>query len=353
MKLADVEQPLSAGSEELAAVDSHLRALQGVLREDMGYGRSGNEEATALKTCQGVHEAVAEWLIVPAGLDRAVEACSVSASEAGSSMVRSPHRSAIAFLMEKGARPRHLHSQAPRWTVRARSNEWWTGMAAVRGHRASGRFGRASKSIAQRRAGLSVRSAWCSSRRCEDAMALVGAAAQGQAPDGPTFVTRAGEILDAAGIVTGGQVELNRRTVATPSGSDAIGREANDVGGKVEQARQRREALQAESQSLAGGGAASWRNALREEEMKALSLQKDASGIQQLLGDLTQRIETLMGDAQRGSLEVQRLEAGSALRLRHSWRSGSPKKPGRKGRCRRCAAGWRSWIRACTVCSND
>ncbi len=51
VKLAEVEQQVSAGSEELAAVDSHLRALQGVLREDMGYGRSGNEDATALKTC--------------------------------------------------------------------------------------------------------------------------------------------------------------------------------------------------------------------------------------------------------------------------------------------------------------
>src|SRR5512134_2118039 len=73
-ELTTVEQALSAQSEELAAVDSHLRALEGVLREDMGYGRAGEEEATALKTCEGVHEAVAEWLLVPPGLDRAVEA---------------------------------------------------------------------------------------------------------------------------------------------------------------------------------------------------------------------------------------------------------------------------------------
>jgi chromosome segregation protein len=42
--------------------------------------------------------------------------------------------------------------------------------------------------------------------------------------------------------------------------------------------------------------------------MKALSLQKDASGLQHFLIDLTQRIETLMGDARRGSMEVQRVE---------------------------------------------
>src|SRR5262249_47810977 len=37
-------------------------------------------------------------------------------------------------------------------------------------------------------------------------------------------------------------------------------------------------------------------------------LHKDASSLQLFLGDLTQRIDTLTNDAQRGSLEIQRLE---------------------------------------------
>jgi chromosome segregation protein len=45
-----------------------------VLQEDMGYGRRGDEESTALKTCTGVRDAIAEWLVVPPGWDRAVEA---------------------------------------------------------------------------------------------------------------------------------------------------------------------------------------------------------------------------------------------------------------------------------------
>jgi chromosome segregation protein len=76
---------------------------------------------------------------------------------------------------------------------------------------------------------------------------------------------------------------------------------------EVDQTRQRREHLQAESHSLRQEGRR-LADSLREEEMKALSLQKDASGLEQLLGELTQRIETLLGDAQRGSLEVRRLE---------------------------------------------
>ena len=71
--------------------------------------------------------------------------------------------------------------------------------------------------------------------------------------------------------------------------------------------RSRREELQTKSQELREEGRR-LAESLREEEMKALSLHKDASGLQLFLGDLTQRIETLMGDAQRGSLEIQRLE---------------------------------------------
>ena len=47
---------------------------------------------------------------------------------------------------------------------------------------------------------------------------------------------------------------------------------------------------------------------LRDAEMQELSLQKDEAGLQHVLGDLTQRIDTLMSDAQRGSAEAQRLE---------------------------------------------
>jgi len=44
------------------------------MREEMGYGREGEGESTSLRNCQGVREAVAEWLVVPPGLERAIEA---------------------------------------------------------------------------------------------------------------------------------------------------------------------------------------------------------------------------------------------------------------------------------------
>ncbi len=303
--LADVEQLLSTQSEELAAVDSHLRALQGVLREDMGYGRSGDEEATALKTCQGVHDAVAEWLIVPAGLDRAVEA--ILGERVRGWFVDSPQAAshAIAFLMGKDLGRGTFIPQSPRWNVSARSNEWWS---AIGGQ--SGVIGRAVDLVqveehrTAARDYLFDRVVFIETLR--DAICLWEQHAWA-APDGPTFVTREGEVLDAAGIVTGGQVSSTGGLLQRRREVMQLESRLTTSAEQVEQSRQQRERLQSEAQSLREEGRR-LAESLREEEMKALSLQKDASGLQHFLIDLTQRIETLMDDARRGSMEVQRVE---------------------------------------------
>lgn len=303
--LADVEQLLSTQSEELAAVDSHLRALQGVLREDMGYGRSGDEEATALKTCQGVHDAVAEWLIVPAGLDRAVEA--ILGERVRGWFVDSPQAAshAIAFLMGKDLGRGTFIPQVPRWNVTARSNEWWSAIVGQ-----SGVIGRAVDLVqveehrTAARDYLFDRVVFIETLR--DAICLWEQHAWA-APDGPTFVTREGEVLDAAGIVTGGQVSSTGGLLQRRREVMQLESRRTTSAEQVEQSRQQRERLQSEAQSLREEGRR-LAESLREEEMKALSLQKDASGLQHFLIDLTQRIETLMDDARRGSMEVQRVE---------------------------------------------
>ena len=305
-ELTEVEQRLSSQSEELAAVDSHLRALQGVLREDMGYGRSGDEESTALKTCEGVHDAVAEWLVVPAGLDRAVEA--LLGERVRGWFVDSPQAAshAIAFLMGKDLGRGTFIPQSPRWNAQpAGSIDWWPAIAGqasvigravdlieVEGHRTAARDYLFDRVVFV--------------ETLPDAVQLWEQQAW-SAPDGPTLVTRAGEVLDAAGVVTGGQVSstgglLQRRREVLQLES----RRTSLMEG-VEEARQRRERLLGESQALREEGRRV-ADALREGEMRGLSLHKDATGLQQFLGDLTQRIDTLMVDAQRGSLEVQRLE---------------------------------------------
>jgi chromosome segregation protein len=302
---ATVEQALSAQAEELAGVESHLRALQGVLREDMGYGRPGDEEATALKGCHGVHDAVAEWLVVPPGLDRAVEA--LLGERVRGWCVEGPQSAsgAIAFLLEKELGRGTFIPEMPRWKIDRKSDTWWTLVAGR-----PGIIGRAIDLIEVNGPRSAARDYLFDGvvfiETLQDAMALWEQHLWGDI-QGPTFVTRAGEILDAAGLVTGGQAGATGGLLQRRREVMQLEERRTILAMAVEQARQRREELQAQSQSLREDGRR-LAESLREEEMKALSLHKDGSGLQLFLGDLTQRIETLMADAQRGSLETRRLE---------------------------------------------
>src|SRR5206468_2969632 len=103
-RLRQTEQTVGRQQEELAAVESRLQALQGVIREDMGYGRDGEEEATSLRAaCKGVREARAEWLVVPPRLERGVEA--VLGERRRGWLVKSPPRARQAVEFLKKNRP--------------------------------------------------------------------------------------------------------------------------------------------------------------------------------------------------------------------------------------------------------
>ncbi len=312
LELAEVDQRVFRQSEELAAVDSHLRTLQGVLQEDMGYGRRGNEESTALKTCVGVRDAIAEWLVVPSGWDRAVEA--MLGERVRGWFVDDPTAAceAIEFLKSKDLGRGTFIPQQPRWTPRdTASRPWWP---AIEGR--PGVVGRAVDMIQVEEGREAARDYFFDRMVFVDTLKDATTLWEQQpyaAPDGPILVTRAGEILDAAGVVTGGQTSatggvLQRRR-------EVLRLEAQSVSltGCVEEGKQRRERLQVQGQELREQSR-QLVEALRDAEMQELSLRKDAAGLQHVLGDLTQRIDTLMGDAQRGSMEAQRLN--------HDMRSG-------------------------------
>jgi chromosome segregation protein len=304
-ELTALEQMLAGHSEELAGVESHLRALQGLLREDMGYGRPGDEEATALKACQGVQDAVAEWLIVPSGLDRAVEALLGERVRGWSVDGPQSASKAIAFLLEKDLGRGTFIPETPRWNVNVRQNEWWPAVATQ-----PGVIGQAINVIEADAKRTAARDYLFDGvvfvETLNDAISLWEQQPWGDI-SGPTFVTRAGEILDKAGILTGGQVGQTGGLLQRRREVMQLEERRTELSTSVEAARQRREDLQAQSHRLREEGRR-LTETLREEEMKALSMHKDASSLQQSLGDLTQRIDTLTGDAQRGSLEIQRLE---------------------------------------------
>jgi chromosome segregation protein len=304
--LAAVDQQLLRQSEDFAAADSHLRALRGVLQEDMGYGRCGEEEATALKACDGVYDAVAEWLTIPPGLDRAVEA--ILGERVRGWFVDGPAEAtqAIGFLKSKDLGRGTFIPQQPRWTSRTSSSDtWWATMRDQ-----PGVVGRAVDLIRVDRHCEGARNYLFDRVVFVDSLEI--AIQQWEqhswsAPDGPVLVTCTGEILDAAGVMTGGQVStmgglLQRRREVLDLEAQCEGLVA-----VVEECRQQREHLIAQGLSLKEE-LRQLADALRDAEMRALSLQKDAAGIGHVLGDLTQRIDTLASEATQRLREIQQLE---------------------------------------------
>jgi chromosome segregation protein len=307
LSLVELDQQLLRESEELAAADSRWRALQGVLREDMGYGRSGDEEATALKTCDGVHEAIAEWLEIPADLDRAVEAW--LGERVRGWLVDAPAAAcrAIEFLSGKDLGRGTFIPHSPRW--RASTDEWWQALAGGRGI-----IGRAVDLISVPPSRAAARDYLFDRVVFVDTLpdALSQWETIGGESGGPVFVTKAGEIVDAAGTITGGQAGptgglLQRRREVL--NLEALRAELTQA---VESGRQRRERLIAEGQQLRDE-ARRLSDLLREAEMSGLSLQKDEAGLEQILGDLARRIEALTEEARRNAGEAQRLEQDTRL----------------------------------------
>ena len=67
--LTEIDRSVFRQSEELAAVDSHLRALQGVLREDVGMGGAATKNRRHLKPLPGFATPLPSgWLCLPDGI---------------------------------------------------------------------------------------------------------------------------------------------------------------------------------------------------------------------------------------------------------------------------------------------
>jgi chromosome segregation protein len=303
-ELAETEQLLGQRLEELTATDSRLRTLEGVVREEMGYGRQG-EEGTALRTCEGVREAIVEWLAVPQGLDRAIEA--VLGERVRGWLVDDPSVAcrAVEFLRQKDLGRGAFIPRQPRWSA-DRVRTWWPALAGE-----PGVIGRALD-LVQAPAGSAATCACLLDGvvivDTLEAAVRVWEHHRWAAPDGPTLVTLAGEIVDAAGVITGGGTGADTGLLQRRREVRQLAARREELVGAVETIRQRREdlaarltALRDDEQRLA--------DALREADMLALSLVKDEAGLRQSLTGLDRRAEAIAAELQRGREERQDIEA--------------------------------------------
>ncbi len=308
-QITGLDRDIVRFSEDVAGVESRLGALQGVVREEMGYGREGEEEGTALKTCEGVREALAEWLVIPPGLDRAVE--TILGERVRGWLVDAPSAAsrAVEFLKGKDLGRGAFIPQQIRWAADRAAGDssasWWP---ALNGQ--PGVVGRATDLIRAEGASASTLSYLFDGIVIVESLAValqLWEQHQWSAPAGPTYVTLSGETLDAAGVMTGG---------GTSTGAGLLQRRRE----VLELEARRTEAVQAlelarvareEAASALGLGREDEQRlgrAIREAEMLELSLQKDDAGVERQRGELHRRLDVLGEELQRGLAEQARLQ---------------------------------------------
>lgn len=305
-ELRVLDQVILCRSEELAAVDSRLQALQGLVREAMGYGRAGSDEATALKSCGGVKDAIAEWLVIPPGLDQAVEA--FLGERVHGWLVDEPAvaQRAIGFLREKSLGRGTFIPQHVRWEPTGfQSSPWWEAIAAM-----PGVLGRAVDLIhtdvdrTAARDSLFDRVVFVES--LDEAVRLWEQQAwSGQ--QGPILVTRSGEIMNASGVISGGQACEGQGLLGRRREVVELERARMTVTAALEQEKQQRLALQAVTEQLTGQAREVADN-LRQTEMQDLSLRKDEEILRQVLSDLDLRLTGIKTDISKGASDRERYE---------------------------------------------
>lgn len=301
-----LDQTILRRSEELAAVDSRLQALQGLVREEMGYGRDGSDEDTALKSCGGVRDALAEWLVIPSGLDRAVEA--FLGERVHGWLVDEPAvaQRAIGFLQEKSLGRGTFIPHHVRWESAGSSDQaWWGGIAG-----SPGVLGRAVDVIqtdAERiaaRDSLFARVVFVES--LDDAVRLWEQQAwSGQ--QGPILVTRAGEIMEASGVISGGQAREGQGLLERRREVIELEQTRANVTAVLEQEKQRRIELQMAGEELLAQ-TKQVADSLRQTEMQDLSLRKDEETLRQGLADLDLKLTGIEGDILKGEADRGRYE---------------------------------------------
>ncbi|MDP9132605.1 MAG: hypothetical protein M3M98_05665, partial [Nitrospirota bacterium] len=307
-QIAGLDREIVRLSEDVAGVESRLGVLQGVVREEMGYGRAGEEEGTALKTCNGVREALAEWLVIPSGLDRAVE--TILGERVRGWLVDEPLAAcrAVEFLKEKELGRGAFIPQQLRWLSDRSADSplaWWS---AINGQ--PGIVGRAVDLIRAEGESAPTLGYLFEGIVIVESLAIaleLWARYQWSSPGGPTCVTLSGEMLDAAGVIAGGG--------------------GNRGGGLLQRRREvlklearRTEAVQALEQTRVARDEASaglmlvredeqrLARAIREAEMLELSLQKDEAGVERQCGEVHRRMDVVGEELQRGLADQARLQ---------------------------------------------
>lgn len=306
VSLREITAQAGRRQEGLAALESRLQALEDMIRQEMGYGRTGEEESTSLRVCDGIRESVAEWLVVSPGLERAVEAL---LGERGRGwLVENPARAgeAVRFLKDRKLGRGSFIPMTPRGTSDIANWQRATDLS-----RESGVLGWALDLVSSpehtRDALTYLFQGVLLVETMDDALRLWNQGVGDKSKE-VIFVTSAGEVLDAGGVMMGGELEssgglLQRRLEVQQLQNDRV-----MLAKSVEDARQSRLRIEQESD---GGRAAlqQFESTLRETEMQVVAFQKDEESLVQRLEELRKRVELVRNEIEERKQDKQRLQS--------------------------------------------
>ncbi|MEO0250221.1 MAG: hypothetical protein ABIN58_12005, partial [candidate division WOR-3 bacterium] len=262
-----------------------------------------------MKSCRGVGDALAEWLVIPPVLDRAVE--SFLGERVRGWLVDDPEAAmqAVEFLREKSLGRGMFIPKYLRWRwSEDRTDRWWKELSTQ-----PGVVGRAidliqttqpSDELLAVRNSLFERVVFVES--LEQAVRLWERATW-SGHDGPILVTMAGEIVDASGMMIGGQGREKQGLLERRREVTELERLSAAAATELELHKQRRAALLLTVEELARG-TQQVVDRLREIELRELSLRKDEEASSRMVADLTFKIGSLEAEIARIDADRERYE---------------------------------------------
>jgi len=253
-----------------------------------------------------VREAVAEWLVVPPGLERAIEA--LLGERVRAWLVDGPAqaRRAVDFLKTKDLGRGAFIPMHPRAGASGQQGqEWWPALASE-----PGVVGQALDLVQaphKSRAVLTYLFEGVVIVETLEVAVRLWERGRWSAPTGPTLVTLAGDVLDAAGVMTGGAIGASGGLLQRRREVQQLEAQLAQLAQAVEEGRRSREQLSVE---CGGSRAAVQRldESIRDAEMRMLALVKDEAGQGQSVEGLDKRIETIKAEQRMAEEEQVQLE---------------------------------------------
>ena len=290
-----------------AGTESELRALQGIFREELGYGhdREG-AEASIREQCSSIQAALAERIEVPEDVEQAVEAALGEYLQAWIVDSAKEAQVSIAQFQEhqlgKGS---FLLLQIPRKHEGA-SSTWWPTVEHDPGVKGLARtFVQAPAELRPVVDGLLKDTIIVET--LPDALALMEKHEWFQG-NGPCLVTLTGEIVFSCGVMSGGAIReagglLRRRReiLALEENLAALLAEFGEVQESRKVLCHEIEAVSVQFEEAIA--------AIREKEMQVLSVQREEISKEQALPDLLRRLEVLQQEREMEESELGRMQA--------------------------------------------